>query len=104
MKRVRCLSGRCIHQNAKKGPEIDHEPNRDKPNSKKHGHLMETSHTFTIKSGVAWMCLKEQMTDLLWYYLYSGGCKGCILGTALSGIVTVPWHVNDTNEMLVVYT
>ena len=50
------------------------------------------------------MCLKEQMTDLPWYYLYSDGCKGCNLGTALSGIVTVPWHVNDTNEMLVVYT
>ncbi len=41
LKRVRCLSGRCGHQNAKEGPEIDHEHNRDNPISKKHGHLME---------------------------------------------------------------
>ena len=34
--------------------------------------------------------------------LYSGGGKGCILGTTLSGIVTIPWHVNHTNQMLVV--
>ena len=41
LKRVRRLSGLCSHQNAKKGPEIDHEPNRDNPMSKKPGHLME---------------------------------------------------------------
>ena len=40
LKRVRCLSGRCSHHNAKKGPEIDHEPHRDNPISKKHDHLM----------------------------------------------------------------
>ena len=46
------------------------------------------------------MCLDEQMTDLL----YSGGGKGCILGTALSGIVTIPWHVNHVNQILVVHS
>ena len=44
------------------------------------------------------MCLNEQMTDLP----YKGGGGDCILGTALSGIVTVPWHVNHGNQMLVV--
>ena len=41
------------------------------------------------------MCLDEQMTDLP----HSGGGKGCILGTALSGDVTAPWHVNHTYEL-----
>ena len=44
------------------------------------------------------VCLDEQMTDLP----YRGGGRGCIHGTALSEIVTVPWHVNHGNQMLVV--
>lgn len=41
--------------NAKEGPEIDHEHNRDNPISKKHGHLMSLATLYTIMSGAAWI-------------------------------------------------
>ncbi len=41
LKRVRCL-------NAKEGPEIDHEHNRDNPISKKHEWSLDVSRVATL--------------------------------------------------------